>query len=239
LIESVEHKSPITIGPWRAPITNFLAFAEQSFLDEVALAAKKDPVQFRLDLLSRAKKSPVGAIKYDIDRMSTVIQLAAEKSGWGKRKGISQGFSVYFSHRSYVAQVADVEVNKGKPVVQKIHAAVDCGIVINKSGAEQQVRGGVTDGMGHAMFSNLTFKDGATDQRNFNAFRLIRLKEVPDIDVHFVDNGIDPTGLGEPALPPTGAAVANALFKATGKRLRNQPFALQEELKGVKLGDRL
>ncbi len=239
LIESVEHKSPITTGPWRAPITNFLAFAEQSFLDEVALAANQDPIQFRLKLLDRAKASPVGAIKYDIDRMKSVIQLAADKSGWGTRKGIHQGFSVYFSHLSYVAQVADVEMKKGKPVIQKIHAAVDCGIVVNKSGAMQQVRGGVVDGMGHAMFSNLSFKDGVAEQRNFNTFRLIRLKEVPDVDVHFVDNGIDPTGLGEPALPPTGAAVANALFKATGKRLRNQPFVLQEELKGVKLGDRL
>lgn len=239
LIESVEHKSPITTGAWRAPITNFLAFAEQSFLDEVALAAKLDPVQFRLNLLNKAKVNPVGAIKYDIDRMIGVIQLAAEKSEWGNKKNRSQGFSVYFSHRSYVAQVADVEMKQGRPIIQKIYAAVDCGIVVNKSGAEQQVRGGVVDGMGHAMFSNLTFKDGATEQRNFNNFRLIRLKEVPEIDVHFVNNGIDPTGLGEPALPPTGAAVANALFKATGKRLRNQPFVLQEELKGVKLGERM
>jgi len=239
LIESVEHKSPITIGAWRAPITNFLAFAEQSFLDEVAQAAGKDPVKFRLDLLDRAKTNPVGAIRYDIDRMKGVIELAAEKSGWGTRKGVSQGFSVYFSHRSYVAQVADVEVRKGNPVIQKIHAAVDCGIVINTSGAQQQVRGGIVDGMGHAMFGNLTFKEGAAEQRNFNAFRLIRLKEVPEIDVHFVDNGISPTGLGEPALPPTGAAVANAIYKATGKRLRSQPFVLQEELKGVRLGERM
>lgn len=239
LIESLEHKSPITTGAWRAPITNFLAFAEQSFLDEVALAAGSDPVQFRLKLLDKAKATPVGAIRYDIDRMKAVIQLAAEKSGWGAKKDLAQGFSVYFSHRSYVAQVAEVENKKGKPVIQRIHAAIDCGIVVNKSGAEQQVRGGVVDGMGHAMFSYLTFKDGAAEQRNFNAYRMIRLKEVPEIDVHFVDNGIDPTGLGEPALPPTGAAIANAIFKATGKRLRHQPFVLQEELKGVKLGDRM
>lgn len=239
LIESLEHKSPITTGAWRAPITNFLAFAEQAFLDEVAEAAGKDPVQFRLSLLDKAKATPVGAIRYDIDRMKTVIQLAADKSGWGTKKNLAQGFSVYFSHRSYVAQVAEVENKNGRPVIQKIHAAVDCGIVINKSGAEQQVRGGIVDGMGHAMFSNLTFKAGAAEQRNFNSYRLIRLKEVPEVDVHFVDNGIDPTGLGEPALPPTGAAIANAVYKATGKRLRNQPFVLQEELKGVKLGERL
>lgn len=239
LIDSVEHKSAITTGAWRAPITNFLAFAEQSFLDEVALAANIDPVQFRLKLLDRAKAKPVGAIKYDIDRMKSVIQLAAEKSNWGKNKNVAQGFSVYFSHRSYVAQVAEVQMKKGVPELKKIIAAADCGIVVNLSGAYQQVRGGVVDGLGHAMYSRLTFKDGAADQKNFNSYRLIRMKEVPEIDVHFVDNGIDPTGLGEPALPPTGGAVANAFFKATGKRLKNQPFILQEEMKGVVLGEKM
>lgn len=239
LIDSVEHKSPITTGAWRAPITNFLAYAEQSFLDEVAFAAKVDPVKFRLDLLERARKSPVGEIHYDIDRMKAVIELAAAKSGWGTKKNVSQGFSVYFSHRSYVAQVAEIEMNRSNPVLKKIYAAADCGIVVNLSGARQQVTGGVVDGFGHAMFGKLTFKDGAPEQKNFNNYRLIRLKEVPEVEVHFVDNGIDPTGLGEPALPPTGGAVANALFKATGKRLRNQPFILEEEMKGVNLGEKL
>ena len=239
LIDSVEHKSPITTGPWRAPITNFLAFAEQSFLDEVAMAAKKDPVQFRLDLLDKAKASPVGEIKYDIDRMKGVIKLAAEKSGWGTKKELAQGFSVYFSHRSYVAQVAEIEMKKGKPSLKKIYAASDCGVVVNLSGARQQVTGGVVDGLGHAMYSQLTFKDGLPEQKNFNTYRLIKLKEIPEVECHFVDNGIDPTGLGEPALPPTGGAVANAYFKATGKRLYNQPFSLQEELKGVKLEEKL
>ncbi len=238
LIDSQEHKSPITTGAWRAPITNFLAFAEQAFLDEVADAAKQDPIQFRLALLDKAKKAPVGAVKYDIDRMKAVIELAAEKSGWGKKNDVAQGFSVYFSHRSYVAQVA--EVTKGaKPVLKKIIACADCGVVVNLSGANQQVRGGVVDGLGHAMYSQLTFKDGATEQKNFNNYRLIRMKEVPEIDVHFVNNGIDPTGLGEPALPPTGGAVANAFFKATGKRLYNQPFSKQEEMKGVNLGEKM
>ncbi len=239
LIDSVEHKSPITIGAWRAPITNFLAFAEQAFLDEVAMAANQDPIKFRLALLDKAKKSPTGAIKYDIDRMKVVIELAAEKSGWGTKKDVAQGFSVYFSHRTYVAQVAEVEMKKGKPVLKKIHAVADCGVVVNLSGAHQMVRGGVVDGVGHAFFGNLTFKDGMTEQNNFNSYRLIRMKEVPEVDVYFVDNGIDPTGLGEPALPPTGGAVANALFKATGKRLYNQPFSKQEEMKGVNLGERL
>ncbi len=230
LIDSVDHKSPITTGPWRAPITNFLAFAEQSFIDEVAIAAGKDAVQFRLDLLEKARTSPAGPVRYDIDRMKTVIEMAAEKSGWfKKRKGISLGFSVYFSHASYVAQVAEVVVKKGKPVLQKIYAAVDCGVVVNQSGARNQVIGGIVDGMGHAMYGNLTFKEGTPAQSNFNTFRLIKMNEIPAVEVHFVNNGIDPTGLGEPALPPTGGSIANAIYKATGKRLKSQPFLEQEE----------
>ena len=238
LIDSVDHKSPITTGPWRAPITNFLAFAEQSFMDEVAQAAGKDPVQFRMELLDKAKQKPVGAIKYDLDRMKGVIQLAVDKSGWGKKKGsdgklVAQGFSVYFSHRSYVAQVGEVVVKKGKPVIQKVYSAADCGIVINQSGARQQVAGCIVDGIGHAMYGNITFKDGVPEQKNFNEYRLIRLAEIPEVEVYFVDNGIEPTGLGEPSLPPAAAAVANAIFKATGKRLRDQPFTEQEGFKAI------
>lgn len=229
LVQSSDYKSPITTGPWRAPITNFLAYAEQAFLDEVAMAAGKDPVQFRLELLDKAQKAPVGKIMYEINRFREVIKLAAEKSGWGKKKkGVSQGFSVYFSHASYVAQVAEMTMAKGKPVLKKVYAAVDCGIVINESSAKNQIYGAIVDGIGHAMYGNLTFKDGAPQQENFNKYRLIRYNEVPDIEAHFVNNGIDPTGLGEPALPPTGGALANAIFKTTGKRLYNQPFADQD-----------
>lgn len=234
LIDTVEHISPITTGAWRAPVTNFLAFAEQSFLDEVAVAAGKDPVQFRLELLQKARTNPVGAIKYNIDRMETVIRQAAEKSGWGKKKGVSQGFSVYFSHASYVAQVCDVAMKAGKPVVQKIYAVSDCGEVINKSGALQQVMGGIVDGYGHAMFGKLSFKDGVPQENNYGAYRIIRMKEVPEVEAHFVDNGIDPTGLGEPALPPTGGAVANAIFKATGIRMRKQPFIEEPPFRAAK-----
>ncbi len=239
LVDSVDYnKTPITTGPWRAPITNFLAFAEQSFFDEVALAAGKDPVQFRLELLDKAKQKPVGAVKYDLDRMKIVIQTAAEKAGWGTKKGadgklLAQGFSVYFSHRSYVAQIGEVVIQKGKPVLQKVYSVADCGVVVNQSGARQQVTGCIVDGIGHAMYGNLTFKDGVPDQKNFNDYRLIRLHEIPQVEVHFIDNGIEPTGLGEPSLPPAAAAVANAIFKATGKRLRNQPFVEEEAFKGI------
>lgn len=235
-IRSAEYKSPITTNAWRAPITNFLAFAEQSFLDEVAEAIGKDPIELRLGLLDKAKKNPVGEIHYDIDRMKGVIKAVAEKSNWGKKDGVSQGFSVYFSHRSYVAQVAEAKIKDGQAVLDKIYAVTDCGIVINPTGADQQVRGGMLDGMGHAMFANLTFTDGVADQKNFDSYRLIRMKEIPEIETHFIDNGIDPTGLGEPALPPTGGAVANAIYKMSGKRMRNQPFINQEGINNFNLG---
>jgi isoquinoline 1-oxidoreductase subunit beta len=146
-----------------------------------------------------------------------------------------QGFSVYFSHRSYVAQVADIIMENGQPVLKKITAATDCGVVVHPTGANHQVRGGIVDGMGHAMFTNLTFENGLPRQRNFDTYRLIRMKEVPEIDVHYVDSGYDPTGLGEPALPPTGGAIANAIFAATGRRIRSQPFIEQKEFSDIKL----
>lgn len=219
--------SKVTTGAWRAPIHNFLAFAEQSFLDELALAAGKDPVQLRLDWLEQARTNPQGNLAYNVDRYQGVIRLAAEKGQWGKAPaGVFQGFSAYFSFGSYVAQVAEVTLVNGQPALQKITVAVDCGIVINPIGAHNQIVGGIIDGVGHAFYGNLTIKDGAAEQTNFNTYRMIRMAEAPKVEVHFVENEIDPTGLGEPALPPTAAAVGNAIFRATGKRLRQQPFAM-------------
>jgi len=224
LIDSVDYTSPITTGAWRAPVTNFLAYAEQSFLDEIAVEIGKDPIAMRLELLEKAKTAPVGAIKYDIGRMEKVIKAVAEKAGWGKKKDVAQGFSIYFSHASYVAQICEVVKKDGKPQVKKFYAVSDCGIVVNESGAKQQVMGGILDCMGHAMYGKLTFKNGEPIEKNFNSYRMIRMKSIPDVDASFIDNGIDPTGLGEPALPPTGGALANAVYKATGVRMYKQPF---------------
>jgi isoquinoline 1-oxidoreductase beta subunit len=224
LVESFDQKSAVTTGPWRAPITNFLGFAEQAFLDEVAEAAGKDPIQMRLDLLARVKTNPVGKITYEPDRFAEVIKQAAEKSQWKKKPGVHQGFSVYYSHFSYVAQVADVQMKNGKPQITQITAVTDCGEVINLSGAENQVKGAIIDGMGHAMFAKLNLQAGVTSPTNFNAYRMIRGNEIPKIDAYFVNNGISPTGLGEPALPPTGGSIANAIYVATKKRFYKQPF---------------
>lgn len=235
-VDSIDHKSPVTTSPWRAPSENFLGFAEQSFFDEIATAAHRDPIEYRLEYLEKAQKEPVGAVKYDIERMKGVIKLVAEKSNWGKKKNVFQGFSAYFSHGSYIAQVAEIEKVKGRIVLRKMIAAVDCGVVVNLSGAYQQVQGGIIDGLGHALYGEVTLKDGIPNQQNFDTYRLIRINEIPAVEVHFVDSAINPTGLGEPALPPAAAAFANAFFKATGKRLYHQPFMKEEGMKGVRFG---
>ncbi|AEE50338.1 xanthine dehydrogenase family protein molybdopterin-binding subunit [Haliscomenobacter hydrossis] len=226
LAEGHNFQSNITTGPWRAPVHNFLAFAEQSFLDEIAIATGKDPVQMRLDLLAQAEKSPVGTVPYKIDRFRNTIELAAKKANWGKAPaGVFQGFSAYFSFNTYVAQVVEVTVEAGQPKIKRVVCAIDCGIVVNPEHARNQIEGGMVDGIGHAMFGQLTFKDGAPEQSNFDTYRIIRMADTPPIEVHFVENELDPTGLGEPTLPPISAALGNAIFRATGIRLRKQPFS--------------
>ncbi len=225
LMEASDYKSDVTTGPWRAPITNFLAGAEQIFLDEVAEAGGKDPISQRLEWLAAAKANPVGKVLYEPDRFKNVIDLVAEKSGWfKKKKGVFKGFSTYFAHSTYVAMVAEVAKIKGKAELKKVYVAVDCGILINPSGALNQIVGSVVDGLGHAMYARLTFKDGASEQNNFDSFRLIKMSEIPDVEVHFFKSNVDPTGLGEPGIPPVSGAVSNAFYKATGVRMRNQPY---------------
>lgn len=224
-----EYRMPtnISTGAWRAPRSNFIAYAEQSFLDEVAEAAGQDPIEFRLGLFQRAIDRPVGERNdYDAERYAGVLKLVKEKAGWGKETpGVSRGVSAYYCHNSYVAQVVDVEMVDNEPKVKKVWCAVDCGIVISPTGAKNQLEGGIVDGIGHAMYSAMTFADGKPEQNNFHQYRLIRHREAPmEIETFFVQNGIDPTGLGEPGMPPVAAALANAVYQATGTRWRNQPF---------------
>ncbi len=224
-VETQNHKSPITIGAWRAPYTNFLAFAEQSFFDELAGILELDPVKLRLDLLQKVQGNIDENIQYSGERMENTIKLAAEKGKWGQAsEGVYQGFSAYYSHNTHVAEVADIRLDNGQPVVEKITVAVDCGIVVNPLGAINQVQGGAIDGVGHAMYGDFTFEEGKPQATNFDTYRLIRMGETPKVEAHFVTNELSPTGLGEPALPPAGAAVANAIKAATGQRLMNQPF---------------
>ncbi len=224
-VDVANYKSNITTGAWRAPYTNFLSFAEQSFLDELAEVLDIDPVQMRLDLLQKVKGTDDERIEYSAERMEDVINLVVEKSGLrNPKEGVYQGFCAYYCHNTHIAEVADVVMENNQPVVKKITVAVDCGIVVNPLGALNQIEGGVIDGVGHSMYGNLTFEDGKPQSDNYNSYRLIRMKEAPKVETHFVKNTLSPTGLGEPTLPPAGAAVSIAINKATGNRLYKQPF---------------
>lgn len=219
--------SNLTVGSFRAPSSNFIACAEQSFLDEVAEAAGKDPIQFRLDLLEKARENPVGTDNdYDPSRYAGVLKLVREKSNWGSESAkVGRGVSAYFCHNSYAAQVLDLVMENGKPVVQKVTCVIDCGIVVNPDSAKNMAEGGIVDGIGNAFFGELIFRDGVPEKKNFDSYRMIRMSEAPrEIEVHFVDSEVAPTGLGEPTFPPIFAAVANALYKGTGRRHYHQPF---------------
>ncbi|MEN8799367.1 MAG: molybdopterin cofactor-binding domain-containing protein, partial [Flavobacteriaceae bacterium] len=230
-VDAANYKSNITTGAWRAPYTNFLAFAEQSFFDELAELMNVDRVKLRLDLLQNVKGTTDERIQYSPERMEKVIKTAVEKSGWGNApEGIYQGFVNYYCHNSHVAEVADVAIENNTAVVKKITCVVDCGIVINPLGAKNQCEGGVIDGAGHSMYGELAFKDGAPMANNFDRYRLIRMKEAPVVEVHFIKNELSPTGLGEPTLPPAGGAIANAIKAATGNRLYSQPFNKHADL---------
>ncbi|WP_421812290.1 molybdopterin cofactor-binding domain-containing protein [Flagellimonas sp.] len=228
LAEKHSLETNVTTGAWRAPRSNFIAGAEQAFMDEVAEAAGKDPLEFRLELFDRAINNPVGDPEkndYDPERYAGVLKLVKEKSNWGSETAKARGVAAYYCHNSYVAQVLELEDGGDMPRVDNIICAVDCGIVINPLAAKNQIEGGIIDGIGHSTFSALTFEDGKPEQSNFDTYRLMRHSEAPkNIEVHFVDNGIDPTGLGEPSLPPAIAALSNALYKAKGRRFYKQPF---------------
>jgi len=212
-----------------------MAGAEQAFLDEVAEAMGKDPIQFRLDLLKRAKDNPVGKDnEYDADRYAGVLELVREKSAW-KENDVTKhrGVAAYFCHHSYAAHVLDLRMENGKPVVEKVCCAIDCGVVVNPDAATNMAEGAITDGVGNAFFGELTFKDGVPQKNNFHQYQMIRMKEAPkEIDVHFVKNEIDPTGMGEPPFPPIFGAIANALYKATGQRHYRQPFVTEKQIVG-------
>lgn len=233
-VDVAKYDSNITTGAWRAPYTNFLSYAEQAFLDELAEITEKDPVQMRLDLLEKVKGTTDDRIQYSAERLQDVLKLAVEKSGYGNSKdGVFQGVCAYYCHNTHVAEVADVVMNGDQPEVKKITVAVDCGIVINPLGAKNQIEGGAIDGVGHAMFGDFAFENGMPTSNNYDKYRLIRMNETPVVETHFVKNTLSPTGLGEPTLPPAGAAVAIAIKKATGNRLYKQPFISNMDSKPI------
>ena len=229
--------SPITngipTGALRAPVSNGQAFAHQSFIDECAHAAGKDPLQFRIDLLSGpAIPPPAQGFAFDAVRARGVVELVRDKSGWGKKplpKGRGMGVAFHFSHRGYFAAVVDASVGaKGVLKIHKIYIAGDIGSqIVNANGAEKQCQSAALEALSHTLGQQITISNGHVVQTNFDAYPLLRINQVPPVDSHFLITDNPPTGLGEPALPPVIPALCNAIFVATGKRIRSLPLGTQ------------
>jgi isoquinoline 1-oxidoreductase subunit beta len=201
---------------WRSVGHSHTAYVMETMIDELAALAAKDPVEFRLKLLANKP------------RHAAVLKLAAEKAGWGNPntvQGVGRGIAVHESFKSFVAQVADVRIVDGKPKVDRVVCAVDCGLAINPDNIASQMEGGIGYGLGAVLHSEITLKDGVVEQSNFDGYQVLRFDEMPVVEVHLVPSAEPPTGVGEPGLPPIGPAVANAVAALTGKRLRDLPMA--------------
>jgi isoquinoline 1-oxidoreductase beta subunit len=229
------------MGPWRAPGSCVFAWVFHSFIDELAHASGRDPLELRLEILGDKDEMPAGSggatkgkqapAGYNVARMRNVLKFTAEKAGWGKKKfakGSGAGIAFHFSHRGYIAQVAEVTVTKeGQLKVDRFVTGADIGAqVVNLSGAENQVEGSVIDGLGVLMTQEINIERGRVVQSNFTDYPLIRITEAPaKIETYFLKTDYPTTGLGEPALPPVAPAICNAIFAATGKRVRQMPLS--------------
>ncbi len=228
-VEYTAVETRVPTGAWRAPGHNANAFVDGAFLDEVAAAAGSDVVELLLRLLAEPRELPYddhGGPTWSTARLRRVLEIAADRAGWGRALpgGRALGAAAYFTFGSYVAEVAEVSLDgSGAPRVHRVVAAVDCGLVVNRSGAEAQIEGGVLDGLGAALYGRVEIANGAAVPTNFDRYRLLRLDEAPDVAVHFVEGSSEPGRVGEIGLPPVAAAVANAVHAAGGSRVRRLP----------------
>ncbi len=211
----------VPTGPWRSPGHSAYCWAYQSFFDEVALAAGRDPLEFRLDLLSKSYGEP----PLDLKRTSDTLRIAAEKAGWGRalddKRGLGMAF--HYDHGGFVSHVAEVVADGSKISVDKVWSGIDVGPVLNMSGAMNQVEGAVVDALSTAQLE-ITFANGAARQSNFHDYELLRIGQAPEIECHFIQSDNSPSGLGEPPIAAATPAITNAIFAATGTRIRTLPF---------------
>ncbi len=207
-------KIGVPVQWWRSVGHSHTGFSVEAFLDEVAHAGGKDPYELRRKLLANQP------------RMRAVLELAAQKANWGSKlpHGVGRGIATHFSFDSYVAQVVEASVQKGAIRVHRVVCAVDCGLVINPDTVRAQMEGGIIFGLTAALKTEITLKDGRVEQGNFHNYQMVRMPESPAIEVHIVPSGESPTGVGEPGVPPVAPALANAIFAATGKRVRRLPI---------------
>ena len=227
--------SRVPRGAWRAPGHNATAWVDQCFIDEMAHLAGKDPIAFRLEVVGHEDRMMPyrdhGGPAYSTKRLKNVIRLAAEKSAWYEPAppGIFRGFACHFMFGAYVAEVISISMPHPQSVkLVKALAVVDCGLVINPSGARNQLEGGLIDGLSAALNQKIHIADGKTVEKNLDDYKLLRMKDAPGIEVHLVESDESPEGLGEMTLPPVAAALCNAIFAATGKRIRKLPVNLSD-----------
>jgi isoquinoline 1-oxidoreductase beta subunit len=217
---------PIPVAPWRAVQNGPNAFVIESFVDELAHAAGKDPLEFRLQNLRTNM------------RASRVLETAAKKAGWGKPlpKGQGRGIAQHSCFGTYVAQVVDLSVNEkdGSVKVNRVIAAVDCGLAVNPNTVKAQIEGSVTIALSTALKEEVKFSNGGVKSANFDDYKIIRMSEVPEIEVHIVESKEKMGGIGEPGVPPMAPAVGNAIFNATGARIRRIPFTPERVLEAIK-----
>ncbi len=231
-VEFTEAATHVSTGAWRAPAHNANAFVIESVLDELAHLGGVDPVDLRLSLLGRQADFPFTknpndpSVPYDPDRVKRVLKLAAEKAGWGTPlpAGRGRGIAVHYTFSGYAAHVAEVTVAGRRLTVDRVVSAVDCGLPVHRSGVEAQTQGGVLDGLNAALFGEMPIANGRATKANFDTYRMLRNREAPDVEVHIVPSREHPSGFGEIPLPPIAPAVTNAIFAATGTRIRKLPI---------------
>ena len=227
LFEYVSVPARIPLGQWRATEHSGNVFVVSSAIDELAHAHGIDPVQFWLALIGDEQYVQVREdFRFDASRLKNVVELAADKSGWGTSlpKGRGRGIAASYNQGAWVAEVAEVSANGENVSVDRIVCAIDCGRVINPQGAHNQVEGAIVEGLSAALHGRITVRDGIVQESNFNDYPFCRMREIPEIDVHFVESTDAPRGLGEGPLPPVAPAITNAIFAATGKRIRALPI---------------